>query len=324
MPRKKANVSGISSNLSKSIAKDIAIEAKEADLPLSNKRIGISVSNSEEYRELGFSEIHQKDITVEATRYLLANGAHLVYGGDLRQGGYTYAFSELAFQYRRKDKDSTMHYTNYFGWPIHLRLKNSDEALFKRNRVKVVKVEVPKEVPADLQGTQILPATPEDKYYWALSMTKMRREMISDCNARIFIGGKLSNYMGFYPGIIEEAYLSVEQKQPIYLIGAFGGATSVLIRAIKGESVKDLVNEILEWHPTAQDIYKMAVERNIVIPSVRSILEKFHKMGIKGLSKYNKLSKEQNEILFDTKHLNEMILYTLLGLKKSFGKSNKA
>lgn len=319
MPTKKANVSGISSNLSKSISKDIAIEEKETMLPLSKRRIGISVSDSEEYHELGFSEIHQKDITVEATRFLLANGAHLVYGGDLRNGGYTYAFSELAFQYRRREKSSTMLYTNYFGWPIHLNLKHSDEATLKRNRVKVAKVEAPKEVPPKLRNKKIKPDTRENKYYWAMSMSKMRKEMIANCDGRILIGGKLSSYKGFLPGIIEEAYMAIEQNQPIYLIGAFGGASSILIRAIKGENVNELEREVMEWYPELEDLHKVASENGQVIPSIKFILEKFHKMGLGGLSKINKLSKEQNEILFQTRHLNEMILYVLLGLKKSLG-----
>lgn len=320
MAKKKANISGVSLNLSQSISKDIADEIKEIKLPLGNRRIGISVSDSEEYGELGYSKIHQKDITVETTRYLLVNGAHLVYGGDLRQDGYTYAFSELAFQYRKKELDSKMHYTNYFGWPIHLKLENSDDATFKRNRVRIIKVEPPTEVPIELRSTPLPPSSPENKYYWAKSMTKMRKEMVENCDARILIGGKLSDYKGFFPGIIEEASFALEQKQPIYLIGAFGGATSILIRAIKGEKVSKLENELLEWYPSLRELYDTCAKRKDSVPTISSNIQKFQQLGLKGLSKINRLTSEQNEILFETKHFSEIIFYTLAGLKKSFKK----
>ena len=101
----------------------------------------------------------------------------------------------------------------FLGWPIHLKLENSDEASFKKNRVKVIKIASPSEVPKGLRKTIVAPDSAVNKYYWAKSMTKMRLEMIKNCDARIFIGGKLSEYKGFYPGIIEEAYLGDSAKR---------------------------------------------------------------------------------------------------------------
>src|ERR1035437_3138194 len=109
MEKKKINISGMS-ELS---AKIISDADEKGDViskdSLKDKWIGLSVSSSEEYKELGFSECHQKDITIELSRYLLINGAHLVYGGDLRKSGYTQLLSELSFQYRDKEEHSKTH-----------------------------------------------------------------------------------------------------------------------------------------------------------------------------------------------------------------------
>ena len=47
-------------------------------------RIGVSVSDSSNLARLGLAAEHVEDDMVEITRYLLAVGATVVYGGDLR------------------------------------------------------------------------------------------------------------------------------------------------------------------------------------------------------------------------------------------------
>lgn len=315
MAKKKTNISGLSEDLSKSVAKAIEKESKSLVLPLKRKRIGLSVSDSDEYKQLGFSETHQKDITIELTRYLLVNGAHIIYGGDLREGGYTYAFSELTFQYREKEEHNQTYYTNFFGWPIYNKLQNSDEADFKKNKVDIVKVPAPKEVPAHLKNQFVLPNTLEHKALWARSMSLMRTEMVKNTQGRIFIGGKLSTYKGFYPGIIEEGFLTSKAKQPIFLIGAFGGATNLMIRALQGESEKKLVNEVFELFPALQELYKH-VGKKPLTNDLNDIFSYFKRLGIPGISQLNGLNKNENEIIFNTQHFPEMIYYVLLGLKR--------
>src|SRR5262245_41136663 len=105
---------------------------------LSGKNIGISLSG--EYGESGLSVIQKKDMSIELVKQLLHQDAHLIYGGDLRERGYTYTFSELSFQYRQKELYDKKHYSNYLAWPIHLKLNASDEAYFKINRVATIKI----------------------------------------------------------------------------------------------------------------------------------------------------------------------------------------
>ncbi len=268
---------------------------------------------SDDYKELGFSENHQKDITIELTRYLLVNGGHLVYGGDLRKEGYTNYFSELSFQYRDKEEQSKIYFTNYFGWPIYNQISNADVAIYKRNRVAIIKCKPPKEVPQKLKLKYIMADTLENRKLWALSMSQMRYEMTEKTNARIFLGGMLSKYKGFYPGIIEECTLALEKKQPIYLLGAFGGATNLIIRAIKGENEKKLSKEVINNYP---QLIQLFPNEAVLINQLNEKFSMFKKLGITGLSRLNGLTKNENEVLFDTTHFHEMIYYTLKGLNQ--------
>lgn len=314
MANKKVNISGMSKTSAKIIAQSDEEDVIIKDL-LKDKKIGISVSDSDDFKELGFSENHQKDITIELTRYLLVNGAHLVYGGDLRKGGYTKHFSELSFQYRTKEEQGVTYFTNYFGWPINNLLNNADKALYKRNRVEIIKCKVPKEVPEKLKLKFVEADTFENRKLWALSMSQMRQEMTEKTAARIFLGGKLSEYKGFYPGIIEECALGLEKKQPIYLIGAFGGATNLIIRAIKGENAQKLVNEVFEHFPELKELHQLVNEK-VFNDNLKDIFTSFKKLGITGLCRLNGLTKNENELLFNTIHFHEMIYYILIGLKR--------
>jgi hypothetical protein len=323
MATKKKKISGISQNLSKSIAETRASEGDQTHLPFYGKRIGISVSNSEDYKVLGYSESHLKDFTLEVTRYLLVNGAHLIYGGDLRREGFTYPFRDMAYQYMTKNDSSQMHFTNYFGWPIYVGLSNSDEATFKRYRIQIVKVDPPAEVPRNLYGTSIKDDTIENRYYWAKSMTKMREVMIGNSDGRVLLGGRLSGYKGFYPGILEEAYVALKLKRPTYLIGAFGGAASFVVRALKGGNPKKLSEELIDLHPPLVELQKVAAKRKDAQIDLQDALEEFTRIGVRGLSRINKLSEAQNEILFETPHFHDIMFYVLGGLRKAMDKKRK-
>jgi hypothetical protein len=146
-------------------------------------------------------------------------------------------------------------------------------------------------------------------------MSNMRREMCEDTDARICVGGALSNYKGFCPGIIEEASLAIKKKQPLYLVGAFGGATSLIIRALKGEDGKKLTNEIFERYHALKELYEY-IDNKLLTQRIIESFSSFKKLGLVGLSRMNGLSKEENAILFNTIHFPEMIYYILIGLMK--------
>lgn len=65
-----------------------------------------------------------------------------------------------------------------------------------------------------------------DEEEWTEGLTVMHTAMREDIQARIVLGGRVEGYRVRMPGIAEEALLSLEASQPVFLAGGFGGCTS--------------------------------------------------------------------------------------------------
>src|SRR3974390_3045194 len=100
---------------------------------LAGRAVAVSVSDSPDLAFLGFGEQHLRDATSEVARHLLIAGAHLLYGGDLRPGGFTEVLLELIARYRPEVLHEAHDYnengesagpavTNYLPWPVHMSL----------------------------------------------------------------------------------------------------------------------------------------------------------------------------------------------------------
>jgi hypothetical protein len=61
------------------------------------------------------------------------------------------------------------------------------------------------------------------KAEWTEGLTAMRRVMCRETHARIVLGGRVDQYEGIMPGIAEEALLSLQVHQPLFVMGGFGG-----------------------------------------------------------------------------------------------------
>lgn len=281
---------------------------------LKNKKIGISISNSENIYELGFSDMHRDDAMIEIARYLLVQGSTLVYGGDLRSGGYTLLLSELSYQYRAKEDRNKIHVINYSSYPIYRKITREQENEFIKNRVDFKPIKPPK--PFKVRK-YFDPVGNDNKYIWAESLTKMRKQMIKMCDARILMGGKLSGYSGRIPGIVEESMLSLEHNKPTFIIGAFGGASQAVAKCLLRENCEELTEN---WQFKDKK-YKEFVEyynlRNKSNKINYDEIRTFHtKYRLTRLSKNNGLTIEENRRLFNTIHIPEMIFLILKGLNK--------
>jgi hypothetical protein len=65
------------------------------------------------------------------------------------------------------------------------------------------------------------------------SYTSLRTYLTNAVDGRILIGGKLSDFSGVIPGLMEEALMALRAAQPVYLAGGFGGATHVTAVALQ-------------------------------------------------------------------------------------------
>ena len=87
-------------------------DIESSRLFLNRVSIGISISESDNLKLLGFSTAHLNDIMIETARYILAAGGNIVYGGDMRKGGFTELMFEL-LKYYKSDADLIVYFTQY-------------------------------------------------------------------------------------------------------------------------------------------------------------------------------------------------------------------
>lgn len=311
---KKINIAGISKKISDKVDKDFFQKPstpKEQSL-FANLNIGISISENPDLRKLGYSPMHLQDAMVEISRYLLIHGATLIYGGDLRNGGYTYLFAELARQYGSKENYDKYRFVNYSAWPIHKKLTKGDELDFKQQRVGIVKLPPPKGV--DDGKALPEPSSKEMKLIMAKSFSLMRKEMNAKCNVRILLGGKTKDFLGIYPGIPEEAYLAMLDDKPVYLLGAYGGSTQEVINLITKQS-SDSLNKKEQLNDNSYaDLFASWNKDQKQKINLDNFYNFFKKYTLKKLSKNNGLDEKENLSLFSTDNLTEIIFYILKGL----------
>lgn len=204
----------------------------------SDLRIGVSVSESPSLPRLGLSEKHLELALGEVARVVLRSENNLVYGGHLREGGYTsFLLSEVERYGRRTDSPLQL----VVGWSEHRRMTLSDLRRHRESLQLFGDITY-----LDEQGSEIAPEhnrgedaeTVDDA---ALGLTMLRTRLTDWTDARVLIGGKLEGFMGAMPGIVEEAALAVAAGQPVYLAGGFGGATGMLAAAAFD------INSLIGW-----------------------------------------------------------------------------
>lgn len=268
--------------------------------PLSQKAIGISIAESKDMEALGLSEDHLRDAMAEVARHLLAMGARLVYGGDLRQRGFTELLFELVARYRRDADvgDGRPPVVNYFAWPVHRSMLPESIQVVAENLKGLAELHLLDDQGRDLSAEQLKVETShitdED---WSAGLTAMRHVLTGACHARILLGGRVTEFKGRMPGIAEEALCSITAKQPLYILGGFGGC--------------------------ARDI---AEELGLVTPHQIQTVAWAERAQFSGMTQAvlnNGLNKSENETLARTVHVDEAVALILRGLLRCFRDSGE-
>ncbi len=294
------------------------------------KNIGLSISNP---TETELQKYHQSDsqldqLTQELACNLLYRNASLVYGGDMRKNGFTEIVINAADFIRRRyrnnselDNKSHKMVKNCLAWPIYNGSDAKKWISNNNNIAEIIKCPPPECISNfninineqhlssnNIQNYQLYTAK-------AMSLSIMRKNLIDESNARILIGGKLSEYSGFMPGILEELLYAINEKQPIFLLGGFGGLTSHICNFINNNTSDADKNNLFNfsWHlknnEHLEGIIAVAKKHNPeYIPDYPEIQKK-----IKGMSFNNGLSDVENSRLFSTPYPNEAIQLIVKG-----------
>jgi hypothetical protein len=193
--------------------------------PLEGTTVSLSLSlpPADELLRKGLDEQHVDDIAIECARYLLASGARLAYGGDLRRGGFTEKLVTLVHRHNRASGDPFHRLENYLAWHLHTGTPATADVISCRER----RVDLPADV---------LPAQqrPDSVIAKARGLTAMREALLLASSAHVVLGGTTSQYDGRVPGVLEEMWLVLQRGLPLYVIGGFGGMAGAAVDVMVG------------------------------------------------------------------------------------------
>jgi len=286
---------------------------------LKDKAIGISISqpSEEELVSIGLSGSHLVQLAQDFARHLLARGSSLIYGGDLRDDGFTQFLFDEAQSLQARLQTQNVSVQNFIAWPLYTN--DSVDAKAWKAKYRSVAAMIACPPPAEIldlvpsADVFLPPSNAQNHFVWSRSLTEMRREMVSKCNARICVGGTHSGYKGKMPGILEEVMLSLAMGQPVYLLGGFGGVTASLCKYILTKNIPDELT--LEWqienNPGYREFINFSVGRGKDFYPDHNALNDI----IIGIDLKNGLSDEDNKRLFSTPFMDEAIWLVLKGLK---------
>jgi SLOG cluster2 len=214
-------------------------------LPLEGIAVGISVSLGQDSAAFGFSDEDMNRAIVRLSRALLADGARLVFGHDWRPSGVMAAITQLAVSYdpgpgaRGGDGTRFCRITNLVPWDRQPELPKDLRAdLEGRAILKIEQVEL-----GDLPRHLADGKEPSRDVLVGVALRTLRRRLVERCHARVCLGGKMSGYQGFVPGILEEALGCAQHPlhNCLLLSGLMGGAARRILEASYSGAWSDLV-----------------------------------------------------------------------------------
>jgi hypothetical protein len=150
------------------------------------------------------------------------------------------AYSKLAEDVNAAPLDGAI--LNVAPWPLWLSYGDAEWKLFAGNIARYVAGPRPdlrwsddEVFQLDAKGHRALPSdTPQRRYAWARGLTAMRERITALSQARLVIGGMMEGFAGLVPGVVEEAWLSLAQKKPLYVAGGLGGAARAVCDQLLG------------------------------------------------------------------------------------------
>ena len=320
------------------------------------KTIAVSIADSGELARNGLSSLHEQTLTDEIDLSLLVSGLQIAYGGHLelptagKDDNFTLRLFDLVKGYSRLAADAGTHLApilNIPPWPLWLTYNSRVLKLFgkiaelsKGPRPPLEEIPETDETGGTLFPANVnlstLPDTPLRRLAWTRGLTLMRQQVTRVTQARLVIGGKLVGYSGLYPGVVEEAWLSLMTRQPLYPVGFFGGAARAVIDLLEGRDRSEVsqpnlgtkapsVGLLLEkakeqgltlLGPDDELTDAMNLSGKLVLPTrIAADIKRAGSSGLR-LALNNGLSDEENQELFYSRNPQRIVELILMGISK--------
>lgn len=283
------------------------------DINLQEKQIGISISESSDLARFGIGGEMFKDLTIELARHIIKANGKLIYGGDLRDDGFTELLRDLARQYGQKEKANAdvQYVKNYLAWPLYNDLTREKRADYLASRIELVDARPGSVVTPDEKKIYIPKDLSEEaKLKWATSLTQMRIDSNEESAARIIAGGKVQGFSGFMPGVAEEFMVAYKVKKPLFLIGGFGGCAHVLADILESKINSQVLRDICIQDNAYKKFIEWADNSGYMVD-----FGFFDQINIDELN--NGLDYEENKRLFHSVDIIEIVSLVLKGLSNT-------
>jgi hypothetical protein len=220
--------------------------ARVVPRPLEGRRIGISISESDDLPALGLSKEIVNELTVDLARRIIALGASVVLGHNWRTGGVMEAVSRFTLSYKSQSGTAEQPLIfNYLALPDEPSLSESDrkelDSVVSIGTVRWTDCEpdifrafsdVSRPIEFGMHCKRMIVDLAKSQGHdirRALDLTAMRFRLTQKCNIRLVIGGRTTGYQGFAPGIIEEAWWTALFGMKLVVCSAMGGAAGAIL-----------------------------------------------------------------------------------------------
>lgn len=204
--------------------------------PLSGVTLAFSLSDDSRLRPLesveigsGITRTHHREALDAIILSTIHSGARISYGGDLRRGGFSEKLSELVLAHRRLGLGGRPQLLCHLDGGVR---EGDGTVVFE-----------PIEIAAPVGTDRIADKGVRD----SLWHHAMRRTSSRDCSARVLLGGKTrprgddepDGYRGPWPGILEEAFRTVQAGRALFIVGAFEGCTGDIAQMLRTGEVPE-------------------------------------------------------------------------------------
>jgi hypothetical protein len=317
-------------------------ELARAHRPANPHAIAVSLSNAPDCDAYGGSPEHLANLADGIVLYLLVAGMRVAYGGVLGHGALSdgaVAGDEINYVERLlamvRSHSALLQdvagkppipLENWVAWPLHLKFSDADLRVYGQEAT-LKELPPPPDLGVDAAELQpddkgfVPPGSPPQKYARARALTYMRKQMCEGTSARIAMGGKLADFSGPWPGVLEEGLVTLRAGQPLYLLGVFGGAARLLIDALRGVARQELTSAYFAELKGMTELRGEYARRSQILQTPEQLVEELRAKGAAGLAAAldNGLSEAENAALVVSDDPQEIVALILKGLRQRFG-----
>lgn len=283
--------------------------------------MGLSLSNPPNLAMRGYGVGHIDAVVSGIVDGVLDLGLDIAYGGAFRSKGFIETLIGIVRSHdpRRStenddgDEPRRPRMVNYLSWPYELDLDARRIAgAYGTCRFVRIREDAPR--PHHTSN--------ESRVRTADSAQKMRRAMLDGATdidgepvegiaGRIVLGGQITGWSGYLPGIVEEVVGAIEAGRPVYVLGGWGGAARLIARVLRDGTLPPELT--LDWqrrnHPKLKELEaacKEAGEADRVVMAFERAHETLVNAARGGEAwPDNGLSREENERLMSTESVTE-------------------